>query len=460
MRIILFLLMLLLTSSAQTDPGIERLSLDEAIEMLKTQNLEIRAAELDRQSAQADIGIAEGNNWGKLDFIQNISRSDDAGNVFGFKLTSREANFNDFGFDEFLGQMSGLPGNADELLHTQPSNLNYPDARNFYQSKLLYMLPLYTGGKLSSYASITRSMEKMKTLDKAGIINEKVYQLRKSYYDMALLENSIKHLDIILNNIMTLEKTIDAMAAEGYAKEVDQLEIQAKRANVSRHVSEMKANQHLLYHYISFLLNRKVTDIELPESDIVQPAFDDATIIARNIDIQKATTGLKIRQKMVDVSKANYLPEIGAMAEYSTADDSFLGDASDHKAYTIGARLTWNLFNGGIDSNKMQKAKVEHLKMQTEFELAKKGISLQIDQIRTEIESLDQEIAYLAKELELADRIAASYEARYHENLASMSDVIIKQSAQVERVLDLQMIKNRRNERIFALEKLSNGVEQ
>ncbi len=460
MRITLFLLFIFFTLNSDEIIYSDQLNLDEAIDIVKTQNLEIKAAELERQSAHADIGIAEGNHWGKLDFVQQISRSNDAGNVFGFKLTSREANFNDFGFDEFLAQMGGLPGNTNELLNTQPDNLNYPDDRNFFQSKLQYMLPLYAGGKISSYTSITKSMEKMKTLDKENIINEKVYQLRKSFYDMALLESSIKNLDVILQNIKTLENMISTMISEGYAKEVDLLEIQAKQANISRYINEMEANQELLYHYISFLLNRDVHEIELPATDIVEPRFDDETIIKRNIDIQRASTGLQIRKEMVDVSKAGYLPEIGAIAELSTADDTFLGDASDHKAYTVGAQLTWNLFSGGIDSNKVQKAKVEHLKMQTQYELAKKGIALQVDQIRTEIRSLDQEIDYLDKELELANRIYKNYEGRYRENLASMSDVIIKQSFQVEKILDLQMIKNRRNERIFALEKLSNGVQE
>jgi hypothetical protein len=41
-----------------------------------------------------------------------------------------------------------------------------------------------------------------------------------------------------------------------------------------------------------------------------------------------------------------------------------------------------------------------------------------------------------------------------------MSDLIIKQSAQIEKIINLQMVKNQRNERIFALEKLSNGAQQ
>ncbi|MDQ7068017.1 MAG: hypothetical protein Q9M40_08610 [Sulfurimonas sp.] len=37
-----------------------------------------------------------------------------------------------------------------------------------------------------------------------------------------------------------------------------------------------------------------------------------------------------------------------------------------------------------------------------------------------------------------------------------MNDVIIKQSQQIEKILQLQIAKNKRNEKIFALEKLAN----
>ena len=41
-----------------------------------------------------------------------------------------------------------------------------------------------------------------------------------------------------------------------------------------------------------------------------------------------------------------------------------------------------------------------------------------------------------------------------------MSDVIIKQSEQLAKVLELLQVKNKRTERVFALEKLANGVEE
>lgn len=428
------------------------LSLPAALEILDNNNLEIKTANLDLQSAQSDVNIAKGYNYGSLDFTQNALRSNDAGNVFGFKLSSREADFGDFGFSDF--SMSN-----PNILSVQPKDLNYPGYQNYYQSKLTYMVPLYTGGKLSAYGDISEKMEKIKKLDADQMKTEKRYELRKCYYDMALLQNSIDHMKTIHKNITTLEHTTKMMIQEGYAKKVDLLEVEARKANVDRSITEMEANKKLLYHYLSFLLNTPVIEIELPKNDYPASTLSEVDVLANNTDLQKASNGLEIRERMVDLAYSPFLPQIGAFAEASSADNTFLGDLSDHKAYTIGARLSWNLFNGGVDQNSLEKARIEKLKTTTQVELAKKGIALQYDKIRTEIESLNTQVKSLEKEQELADLIYKNYEGRYHEHLASMSDVIIKQSQQIEKVLNLQMVKNKRNERIFALEKLSNGVK-
>ncbi|MFA6196667.1 MAG: TolC family protein [Sulfurimonas sp.] len=445
-----------LTASELSPPS--ALTLDEAINILKSKNLEIKVASLDVESAKADIDTASGNHWGKLEFIQDFANSNDAGNVFGFKLSSREATFGDFGAKEFMtatGMNGGVP--PESAYTTPPSNLNYPDSRNYFQSKLKYEVPLFTGFQITSYTDIMNSMTKMKTLEKHQVVSEKIYQLRKSFYDMALLKNSEKNLNTILGNINTLENMTTNMIEVGYAKKVDLLEVQAKKGNVQRLINEIKSNQALLYHYISFLVNQKVSDITTPTTDVSMASSTNEEILQSNLDIKKALMGLDIRKSMVDVSKSSYYPMIGAFAETSTADNTFLGDADMHKAYTVGARLSWNIFNGGIDNAKLEKSRIEHLKTTTQVQLAKEGIALQVAKIRTEIETSNSEIASLEKELLLANEIYSNYEGRYKEKLSSMSDVIIKQSEQIQKILQLQQAHNKRNERIFALENLANG---
>lgn len=436
--------------------GEHRITLDEAIEILKQDNLEIKAAQYELQSAQAKTGQASAMNWGRLDLILNAANSDDAGNVFGFKLTSRQATFGDFGFADFDPL---IPPN--QQLDTLPNDLNNPGSTNYFQTKLEYTLPIYTGGKISGYTDISRSMEKMQGLEKEKTVNDKIYETRKAFYDMALLEQAIKNLSTIDDNIKKLETTTEFMIKEGYAKRIDLLEVQAKRSNVQRKLNEMKANEELLYHYLSFLLNRNVKAISVPESDIKETALSSEEILNNNVDIKRAETGLEIRRTMVDVSKSDYLPTVGLKADVqSSAIDLDEYDMIDNGSYTAGVQLKWNIFSGGSDSNKVQEAKVNALKTETEVELAKKGIALKVEKIRTEIASLDYEIESLNKELELSNEIYRNYEERYREQLASMNDLVIKQSEQIEKVLTLLEVKNRRNERVFALEKLANGEKQ
>jgi outer membrane protein len=449
----LTLFSLIWTSTLSAAP----LTLNEAIILLKQQNLEIKAASLDTKIAHSDVALASGYHYGSLDFTQDVIRSNDAGNVFGFKLSSREASFGDFGFADFNPVLMSTPAGQQQLLSTQPSDLNYPDYQNFFQSKLTYMLPLYTGGKISSYTSMAKEMEAIKQLDSTKVTDEKIYELRKSYYDMALLEHSIGQLKIIQKNITILHTTTQQMVKEGYAKKVDLLEVESKKANIDRLIAQMEGNKKLNLHYLSFLLDQEIKEITVPIDDRATTTLTQSDVLASNSDIQKAQHALELRASMIDVANAPLLPTVGAFAQASTADNTFLGDFSDHAAYTIGAKLSWNLFNGGIDNASVEKSRIEHLKTSTQAQLAKKGIALQYDKITTEITNLDVQIVSLEKELELSTQIYHNYEGRYKEHLSSMSDLLIKQSTQIEQIINLQAVKNQRNERIFALEKLHNG---
>ncbi|MDO9266005.1 MAG: TolC family protein [Sulfurimonas sp.] len=434
----------------------ESMKLEEAIEILKSQNLEIKSAQIEIETALQDAKSASGNHYGKLDFIQDFVSSDDAGNVFGFKLSSREATFGDFGAKEFMDNyMAGTPDYT-----TPPHDLNYPDSRNYFQSKLKYEVPLFTGFKISSYENIMESVAKIKKLEKSQMVNEKIYETRKSFYDMALLEESISNLGVILKNINTLETMTNEMIEVGYAKKIDLLEVKAKKGNVERLISQMKSNEELLYHYISFLLNQRVTSIKTPSLEIQMPSFSNSEILANNLDIQKANSGLEVKKSLIDVAQSSYYPMVGAFAEVSTADDKFLDEANEHQSYTFGARLTFNIFNGGIDGANVEKSRLEYIKTKTQVALANSGIELQTQKIRTEIQSYNNDIESLKKELILADEIYSNYETRYKEKLSSMSDVVIKQSEQIQKILQLQQTVNKRNERIFALEKLANGEQK
>ncbi len=448
---------------------LQDLTLQEALDLLAKNNDQIKIAKLEERMAAFDEKIAQSYNYGSLDLIFNALRSNDAGNVFGFKLQSREAKFIDFGFDQFLAPLAqvleamnadpgGLPQgftqNMGSILDIKPEKLNRPKARNHFQTKVQYKVPLYTGMKLTMYKKISKAMKKMKHLDYKKMRNEMVYQTKKTFYDITLVENYIKNLELIKNNMDKLENIIKNFKAEGYAKDTDVLEVQAKKAEVESYLNQARLNRALAYQYLSFLINEEVESIHHVAEIAPLPSEPTAKLVDRTIDMQKVRLGQKITSYNVRLKKSGFYPVVGAFGEYGSADDELWNRFLDKDAYTVGAQLKWNLFEGGKTNAEVQKAKIQKIKMQEQYNLAKRGLALKINQIKTAVKSKDFDIKAQSKQYELAKKIYQMYEEKYKEGIERISNVLIKQSEEIQVLLRLLKTKTERNEKVFELERL------
>ncbi len=439
---------------------IENLSLDRALDIMKQENLELKISKFNEQMKEYEAKVARGHSYGKADISFQAIRSNSAGNVFGFKLESREANFGDFGAEEFMNNM-GAAQNGDMAaaarMYTKPPNeLNYPGSRNHFQTKLSYQVPLYTGGKLDQYKKITNALYKMSILDTKKLMQEKIFQTEKTFYDISLVEDYIINLNEIINNIDKLEDIVSSMKEEGYAKEIDKLEVKARKSEVQSMLSKAEFNQKLAYQYLSFLLNSDVKSIQTINSSISMPKVVKEEVQQTNLDIQKAQLGLKITDMNIKLQKSNLLPEVGGFGEYSSADNTPFNKFFDKDSYTLGVQAKWNIYDGDINKNNLEKAKIENMKVQEQVNLAKRGIYLKVRKTITQIKSKEAEIRSLETQLEFADKVYENYRERYKEGISSISDVLIKQSKSIEVLLKLLTAKNDRNTKIFELKSIMN----
>ena len=159
----------------------------------------------------------------------------------------------------------------------------------------------------------------------------------------------------------------------------------------------------------------------------------------------------------VNVEKSSFLPTVGAFAEYGSADDKLWNEFADKDAYTVGVQVKWNLFSGGTDTANLEKAKVNYLKVQDQVALAKSGITLKVKKLQTEILSKNADVKSYKKQLRFARKVYENYRARYKEGIVSISDVLIKQSKELEMLLKLLTVKNKRNTKIFELNSILNA---
>jgi outer membrane protein TolC len=434
--------------------GLDNLRLEDAIEILKRSNLELKNAEFDEKMKYYEAQAVSGMKLGKLDATVSAMKSNDAGNVFGFKLQSREATFGDFGFNN-----DAMAAISSGNYAYQPDDLNYPEARNHYLTKVTYSIPLYTSGKIHEYSKMAKKLALMSKLDTRKVLQEQIYQVKKAFYDISLIEEYIANLSLITNNIAQLEHIVQQMKKEGFALESDLLEVQAQGAEAESMYIQAKLNRDLAYQYLSFLLNQEVSSIVTRKNLATSQEITKNDVVTSSLDIQKAKIGLDVSKSAVSAQRANFGPSIGGFAEYGSADDEFHFD-QDKDFYTIGVQLSWNIFNGGSDYSNLERAKIEYLKTQKQVELAESGTYLKAKKLQTEILSFKEEIKSYQTQYKFASRVYDTYNERYKEGIVPIGDVLIKQSKKLEVLTRLLSAKNKYNTKIFELDMLLNRGEK
>jgi outer membrane protein TolC len=269
-----------------------------------------------------------------------------------------------------------------------------------------------------------------------------------------LVEEYIDNLQVLKKNMDRLQEIIENFKEEGFAKETDVLEVKAKRYEVLSFLNQARLNRDLAYKFLSFLVGEEVESIIHPAGN--PQVIDKPTeeLVKNAIDFKKVSLAKDITRMNIRLKKSGYYPTAGAFGEYGSADNVPFNDFFDKDFYTYGGQLKWNLFSGGKTRAEVQKARIRHLQVSEQYSLAKKGLALKIDQLKTAIKSKGYDIEAQSAQYDLAQKIYEMYEAKYKEGLAKVSDVLIKHSEEIQVLLKLLKTKTERNQKIFELESL------
>jgi len=238
------------------------------------------------------------------------------------------------------------------------------------------------------------------------------------------------------------------------------LEVQAHKAEADSMLVQAKLNRELAYQFLSFLLNKDIESIQTVNEKASLDVPSPSQLENGNFDIQKALIGLRVTEDAIALQKSNFGPMVGGFAEYGSADNTPFNEFTNKQFYTIGVQASWNIFNGFIDKTNMEKSKVEFSKTQSQVELAISGTKLKAKKLEAEAKSELAIIKSYEKQFKFASQVYENYLAKYGEGMISISEVLKKQSKELEILLKLLESKNRYNAKVFELNSLTaKGVE-
>ena len=395
----------------------QSVSFDKILETTIKNSKDLQEQKLNIDSSKLDIENVDSLSYGKLSLSEEMSRTNNAGYVFSYKLASREASFNDFGASQFQGTNS---------LGVEPDNLNYPEARNNFNTKLTYDIPLFTGFKLSNQKDILKLQEKANNIKYNLDVKELEFEVLKAYNSAVVAKDFIKALEKAKEAIVFMRNAAMAFHKEGLVTKIDVNEAKVYEANINSQLLESKNNFQLALAYLSFLSSDEtITDVQelknlyfkFPnEKELYTQALENRDEVKMQ-DIQ-----VNASKKNIDIAKASYYPTVFSRLEYGYNDNTLTVDTDkDYYMAMVGISIT--LFDNTRSIEK-QKSQIEYQKASLNQEKLKDAIKLELKKAMLNLETKEKVLEEKIEAKTLANDILEQAELQYKNRLISMTTLL------------------------------------
>ncbi len=393
----------------------QSVSFDKILETTIKNSKDLQKQKLNIDSSKLDIENIDAVSYGKLSLSEEISRTNHAGYVFNYKLSSREASFKDFGFSQ-----------QSEGLNVQPKDLNYPEARNNFNTKLTYDIPLFTGFKLSNQKDILKLQKQANTIKYNLDVKELEFEVLKAYNSAVIAKDFVKALEKAKEAITFMKNGAIAFHKEGLVTKIDVNEAKVYESNINSQLLESKNNFQLALAYLSFLSSdESISDVEdlknlyfkFPnEKELYSQALENRDEVKmQNIQVNAS-------KKNIDIAKAAYYPSVFSRLEYGYNDDTLtLSEDKDYYMAMVGITIT--LFDNTRSIEK-QKSQIEYQKANLNEEKLKDAIKLELKKAMLNLETKEKILEEKIEAKNLASDILEQAKLQYKNQLISMTTLL------------------------------------
>ena len=381
---------------------------------------DLQQQKLNIDSAKLDTKMIDSINYGKLAITEEFNRTNHAGYVFNSKLSSREASFNDFGANDFVTYGSNYI----------PNDLNNPDDRNNFNTKITYDIPLFTGFKLSNQKDILKLQEKANelkyNLDKKSLEVE----VLKAYNSAVVAKDFVTALEKAKEAVSKIVESANAFHKEGFVTKIDVNEAKVYALNINSSLIEAKNNFQLALAYLKFLSsNDEISDVQELENIYFDfPNKDELYKIAleNRDEIKMQDIQVNATKKNIDIANSAYFPTIYSHLEYGFNDDRLTLDKNkDYYMALIGISLT--LFDDTRNIEK-QKSKIEYAKANLNQEKLKDAIKLELKKAILELEAKEAILEEKIEAKNLANSVLNQAKLQYKNRLISMTTLLSQEA--------------------------------
>ncbi len=450
------------------------LTLDEAIQIAVVENLALRRARLDLETASAQVREGWAELFPSLDVSSSYTRN--------FRTANPFAGSQAGGFFQTLGFIDWLAYNEQARTDNNPStdpisveqyflrvqagqqaagiqagNASNPfGVPNQYAAGLSVTQKLFDGRVLFGAVGASRWLG---PFNEAGLDREQqlmVQDVRSAFYGALLAAEQVAvGRESVARAKQTLRE-ISRQVDEGTAPKFQRLSAEVELANLESGLLQSEVARDAATDNLKLLLGIPVMHTVQLRGSLEADAASRATLAAipeaaavaleRRPDLRQARIGIELERIQLKVAKAEYLPAVDAFFNYnyignvpsdrtriitdpdnpfsfSTEDQGYFSDAYWDDAMSGGFRLTWNIFNGFASRQRVEQRRVAVRQAELDTEFLEQSIQVEVESAIRNVRSAWKRMQAQQQNVERAELNFTYAQARLEEGVATLLEV-------------------------------------
>lgn len=420
-KLVLSISTVLTTTMLMSAPAkAQQYSFPQCVDLTLTQNPEVGASRYRLKQAESALDESNAHRMPQVTLSATAMNSDDALNVFGMKLSQRQATFRDFGFAD---QSKGID--------YAPNDLNNPGSHSDFNTRLEVMIPVWNGGRVSSFQEQAKAMIQAAQHGDAAIKQMLTFHVYQAYEGVHTAKSFVQVAEQSVKAAQSYVTTTKNMVTQGIVVKSELLSANVHLSQAMTALEKAQTQEQIAKDSLRMLMNvdsetpltvGKRVDLSLPSDNLKQ-----LLTMANNANPQVEASRQMVRSSLaaIDASKADNYPSFNIMARGDTHDASL---GFDSHSYTVAGVVSWKLTDFGVTSSKIDQANavanekqavLQSKENQTRLMVLKAWRNLQVSEKQSESNKL------AVGQAEEAQRLIMK---RYKNGVATITEVLASQA--------------------------------
>jgi outer membrane protein TolC len=265
------------------------------------------------------------------------------------------------------------------------------------------------------------------------------HNITQAYYTGLVAELRIRAVQRNMDIVDQLLGETDALNEQGFVEDIEVDRLRRSLADLEVVMSSARRDHELALRLLKYTMNfdqaKPIRQVDRLDSLMLANTVESTAAFSpedrleyRLLLLQEETNQINVRY-----NRNEFLPKLTAFASYEQQAQRETFDIFDFdqpwiEIAAVGANLTIPIFDGFYKRSKVEQAKVQLERIRLQQELTAEGLTLEVEQARSDYLGALERLESQRESRDLAERIYSVSQAKYREGLGSSLELTTAQS--------------------------------